>query len=319
MKVYLGEAGENRLHELRSALEYVGLFKELSQPSKIFVKPNFTFPRHIAGVTTTPEFVEDVLNILSDSGAEVFVGESNGGYGSFLASEAFRGHNLAEMCKRTKTTIVDLSELESKSYTEVIAGRPTTVRLPRFLVEDIDFTVSLPVLKVHSMTTVSLSVKNLWGCYPTDLRLLEHAELAHKLALIHRLVRARFGVIDAVFGLDNHGPMQGTARYLGKLIAGNDLYCLDWISSRMMGFDPRTIMHLKLIPAKSKAEVADGRIESNFNWKQVNWHFTLKRDFVDALSVACFHSDILAKIVFDSPFTRAIYAILGRTPRKRLA
>lgn len=38
------------------------------------------------------------------------------------------------------------------------------VQLPKLLLEEIDCLISVPVLKVHVMTTVTLSTKNLWGC-----------------------------------------------------------------------------------------------------------------------------------------------------------
>src|SRR2546426_2474014 len=246
-KVFIGNSDADRARILRAAFDYVGLYGEIGSSTKIFVKPNFTYPKPIRGVTTSRELLSDALRLLGETGAEVFVGESNGGYGSFLASEAFAGHGLPEMCRQTRTTPVDLSQLETENQTALIGGRLVSVRLPRLLVKEIDFTISIPVLKVHAMTTVSLSMKNLWGCYPTDLRLLEHKELDRKLTLISRLTKARFGVVDALYGLDGHGPMDGEARSLGKFVASNDLLALDSVCASMMGFNPRKIRHLRNI------------------------------------------------------------------------
>src|SRR2546426_2882604 len=171
-RLYLGSSKENRDRELRDAFEYSGLQNELSTARKVFVKPNFTFPRPVRGVTTSREMLEDTVTLLSERGAEVFVGESNGGYGSFTAAEAFAGQGLHEICRRTGAQAVDLSKEDLEEYSGVIGGKEVSVRLARLLVDEVNFTVSLPVLKVHAMTTVSLSMKNLWGCYPTDLRLL---------------------------------------------------------------------------------------------------------------------------------------------------
>src|SRR5256885_16670800 len=110
---------------------------------------------------------------------------------------------------------MNLSEMESRIYSQGVNGKTTSVRLPRFLVEDVGLTVSVPVLKVHAMTTVSLSVKNLWGCSPVDLRLLQHAQLRRKLRLIAELAKAKYGIIDGLYGLDEHGRMEGTPRNLG--------------------------------------------------------------------------------------------------------
>src|SRR5437016_2710429 len=145
------------------------------------------------------------------------------------------------------------------------------------------------------MTTVSLSVKNLWGCCPVDLRLLQHAQLTRKLRLIVDLSKARFGIIDASYGLDNHGPMEGDARLLGKYIVGDDLYGLDFLASRMMGFDPNRVQHLRLISPETRADIRLGRTVANEDVMGLDWGFHLGLNIVDALSLACFHSDTLAK------------------------
>jgi len=213
---------------------------------------------------------------------------------------------------------VNLSEEEAREYTGTVGGRETKVVLPRFLVEEVDLTISAPVLKVHVMTTISLSVKNLWGCCPLDLRLLQHAQLDRKLHLIAELTKARFALIDATYGLDKHGPMEGEARHLGKFIAANDLYGVDWITAQLMGFNPRAIQHLQMIPEATKRDVRLKRVDSDADLSAINWGFSLGFNLIDTLSFASFHSDALARLVFDSPLTRPIYAVFGKTPRRKL-
>jgi len=316
-RVYLGSSTANREKDLRAAFEYIGLNKELSVPRKIFVKPNFTFPRPISGVTTSRDILESILRLLVERGAEVFVGESNGGYGSFTAAEAFTGQGLFDICRRTGAQPLDLSKEELEEHSGIVGGKEVSVRLARVLVKEVDFTISLPVLKVHAMTTVSLSLKNLWGCYPTDLRLLEHKDLDRKLALISSLIKARFAIVDATYGLDRHGPMEGEARFLGKFMASNDLIALDTVCARMMGFNPEKILHLRNLTSYMSPRSSPDPV-SNEDSTRYEWGFTLQRNLIDSLSFACFHNDLLARIVFHSPFTRPIYALLGREPRRKL-
>src|SRR3989454_9476882 len=141
-KVFIGNSDAERAGTLRAAFDYVGLYGEIGNSTKIFVKPNFTYPKPIPGVTTSRELLFDALRLLGETGAEVFVGGSNGGYGSFLASEAFAGHGLQEMCKQTGTTPLDLSQLETEAHATSIGGKLGSVRLPRFLVQESDFTLS---------------------------------------------------------------------------------------------------------------------------------------------------------------------------------
>src|SRR5437867_327817 len=272
-RLYLGSSKENRDRELRDAFEYIGLQNELSTARKVFVKPSFTFPRPVRGVTTSREMLEDTVTLLSERGDEVFVGESNGGYGSFTAAEAFAGQGLHEICRRTGAQAVDLSKEDLEEYSGVIGGKEVSVRLARLLVDEVNFTVSLPVLKVHAMTTVSLSMKNLWGCYPTDLRLLEHRELDRKLTLISKLIKARFGIVDATYGLDKHGPMEGEARFLGKFIASNDLIALDTACTRMMGFNPDKLLHLRNLTSYV-SPIRSPEPTSNEDQTRYRWGFT---------------------------------------------
>jgi len=318
MIIHIGMTGADCREDLETAFARTGLPDALAHAAKVFVKPNFTYPRYTPGITTSPRFLEELLSLAGKSGPEVFVGESNGGYGSFLAEEAFIGHGLREICRKTNTTPIDLSRLESRVYTGSVAGKETSVTLPRFLVEDVDLTISVPVLKVHVMTTVSLSVKNLWGCCPLDLRLLQHAQLDRKLNLLAELCKAHLGIIDATDGLDKHGPMDGEARPVGKFIAGNDPYCLDWVTSKMMGFDPRAIRHLRFIAKETERAIDLNGVESNVSVAGIDWGFSLGFNLIDTLSFASFHNDALAQLIYHSPLTRRIFRLFGREPRRRL-
>jgi len=123
--------------------------------------------------------------------------------------------------------------------------------------------------------------------------------------------------VDATYGLDKHGPMEGEARFLGKFIASNDLLALDTACARMMGFNPDKILHLRNLTRFAKRPESSS-ITANVDLSAYKWAFTLRRDLIDSLSFSCFHSDALAKIVFNSPLTRPIYTLLGKKPRRRL-
>src|SRR2546430_6022297 len=82
--------------------------------------------------------LEDTLRLLLEGGAEVFVGESNGGYGSFTAAEAFAGQGLVDICKRTGAQPLDLSEEELEEFSGEVGGKNVSVRLARFLVREVD-------------------------------------------------------------------------------------------------------------------------------------------------------------------------------------
>jgi len=131
-KVYVGRTEGDLKDALSESFDYVGLSEVLSKSRTIFLKPNFTFPRPVEGVTTSREILQTTLSLLVEMGAEVFVGESNGGYGSFTAEEAFRGQGLYKICKQAGAHPLNLSKMETQEYTRIVGGREVSVRLPRF-------------------------------------------------------------------------------------------------------------------------------------------------------------------------------------------
>ena len=192
------------------SLEFIRWKDHVSPDTTVFVKPNFTLPYYKEGVTTNPRVLHHLLGLLRDRAGRVIVGESDGGNHSFTADQAFRGHGMQEICRDTGTELVNLSTIPAKNVEGVVQGRSVKVQLPAMLLEDVDCFISVPLLKVHVMTTVTLSMKNLWGCYPDTMRCLHHKNLSRKLALITRSLNPQLVLIDGTFALDGHGPMYGT-------------------------------------------------------------------------------------------------------------
>ena len=88
---------------------------------------------------------------------------------------------------------------------------------------------------------------------------------------------------------------------LEKFIASNDLVAVDTACARMMGFNPEGIQHLRNLSKFLRNGEERTALETNDDLTAYDWAFSLHRNLVDALSFACFHNDLLAKVVFDSP------------------
>ena len=73
------------LKDLQNALDRVQWRRHIRSDMKVFVKPILTLPFPKPGVATSACIIEAVLNILKSRASTVYVGESDGGYGSFPA------------------------------------------------------------------------------------------------------------------------------------------------------------------------------------------------------------------------------------------
>ncbi|MFZ3135433.1 DUF362 domain-containing protein [Methanothrix sp.] len=300
----------NLRDDLLKSLEFVDWKSQVEKGSTVFVKPNFTYPYYKEGITTSPELLKFFLEILKDRAGEVIVGESNGGNNSFTADDAFKGHNMHEICRETGATLVNLSRIPSMPVEETIQGRKVKVFLPELLVNDIDCFISVPVLKVHVMTTVTLSIKNLWGCYPDTMRCLHHQNLSRKLTLITKTLNPRLVVIDGTYALDGHGPMYGVAKKANLIISSNNPVVADSLGTAVMGIPLQDVESIRIASSQGLGITDLSKVRLNDDWKKFSMEFHVKRTLVDNLSSLLFRSEAIAKIVMCSPLTPIAYGLV---------
>ena len=303
--------------DIRSALERLHWRDYIKSDSRVFVKPNFTLPFFKPGVTTHGSVIEATLAILKDRASEVLIGEADGGYGSYTAEYALTRHGIPDICRRTGATMVNISRMEWSRVTEKVNGKSITVTIGKELL-NVDETISLPVLKVHAVTKVSLSIKNLWGCHPDTLRLLDHKNLEEKLTLIARSIHLRFALIDGICGLNVHGPMDGFPVKTGVIIVGDNPVATDGTACRLMGFDPAEIKHIRIAANEGLGSYDPGDIHVLEDITPFQQKFCIVPTMVDRLGALTFKSSFLSKIVFDSPLTKPIYRLTGRTHQKKI-
>src|SRR5712692_8144985 len=199
----------------------------LGRGTRIFLKPNLTFPRHVPGVTTSPVFIAAVLEALGSYDVRVSVGDADGGYGAWSAETAFHGHGLFELCARFGSALINLTAAEAVSLSLKCDSQDLDVRVPRVLVDDTDLFVSLPVPKTHSITRYSGAVKNQWGCLPDPMRLKRHPDFPRLIWPLNVRLKARVALGDATYVLDRTGPLKGDAVFKNRLIGSNDLLSFD--------------------------------------------------------------------------------------------
>ncbi|MBE0526890.1 MAG: DUF362 domain-containing protein, partial [Candidatus Thorarchaeota archaeon] len=233
-------------NDMIESLESVNWASQVKSDSIVFVKPNFTYPYYKEGVTTNPDLLRCLLELLKSRCRRVIVGESDGGYHSFSADQAFEGHGMHEICRDTGAELINLSKVVRKEVEDTIQGRRVKVQVPQMLLDQVDCFVDVPVLKVHVMTGVTLSIKNLWGCNPDTMRCLEHKHLDYKLALLTKALKPRLIVVDGIHALDGHGPMYGESKRTDLIICSNNPVLADSLGAAVMGIPLSKARHILL-------------------------------------------------------------------------
>ena len=293
-----------------------GVGSSLSSGDQVFLKPNLTYPRFSPGVTTRAEFVELVAVHFLDRGCRVTIGEGPGGYNGFSMRAALDAHGLTALGKRLGVPVVELSDWETEPLSVATKrGRPVEVPVSRKLRSEFDALISLPVPKVHCMTGVSLSLKNLWGCVPDGFRIRFHPYFDEIINALARALPVRGAVLDGMFGLDENGPMvDGVWRQLNWLGASAHCGSLDVAVASFLGFDPLMVSHLRYgmdigaIPRPDQVEIVSTGLERR--------QFRLKRNLWNRIAALTWLHPRLTWLAYLSPLSGPIHWAMYRI-RKR--
>jgi uncharacterized protein (DUF362 family) len=128
-----------------------------------------------------------------------------------------------------------------------------------------DLLVSLPKMKTHHWVGVTLSLKNLFGVVPGGVygwpkNVLHWAGISECIADLHSAFPNRFNLVDGIVGMEGNGPIQGSPKTAGVIVAGSDGAAVDATCCRIMGIDPFAIEHLKLA-GLGESQIAEGSIQ----------------------------------------------------------
>lgn len=111
--------------------------------------------------------------------------------------------------------------------------------------------ISVPKLKTHDQTGVTLGIKNLKGLLPDSSKAeVHHNGLCTGIVNLYRslseeLAIPMFAVADGLIGMEGLGPVYGKPKEMGLLIAGTDLTAFDAFCCGLMGFRIDEIDYLK--------------------------------------------------------------------------
>jgi uncharacterized protein (DUF362 family) len=150
---------------------------------------------------------------------------------------------LDSVCRRHGVTWVNMSRGPFVRVRRADRLVLVDAEIPEILFRTVVITV--PLMKTHNKTVITGAIKNQWGCL-RSLRHNYHLVLSQALVDVNTLVQPRFAVMDATVGLEGDGPKSGKPREVGLVLASANLVGIDATAARIMGFDPRTIDHLRL-------------------------------------------------------------------------
>jgi uncharacterized protein (DUF362 family) len=235
---------------------YGGIAKVIPAGSKVHLKPNGV--HFSAGMYTDPAVVDALLAYLSDHGYKSLALMENCTHG-VSTRLVFEVNGYADIARRHGAQLVYLDEGRTVPYT--LEDEEVPIHISRRLYESFidpsrrpgNFYLSLPKLKTHSMTTMTLGVKN-QQAFPIDadrMHFHNHETLHPRLARLYRMVQPDFCIIEGVTAIFNgHVPPAALLRessvQLNVLIGGKDTVAVDSVGCKVMGYAIEEVEHLRL-------------------------------------------------------------------------
>ena len=302
----------NYFELIQQGLKWVGFNELVSKDSKVFIKPNLTFPTYRPGVMTNPRAVEAAILAIQEYTPHIIVGDADsGGYNRFSMDEVYRETGLKEFAKKYGVKIVNLSKVERRTITFQYQHRNFSLDLPRLLTDEIDLLITMPVPKVHANTIVSLTFKNQWGCIPEpNDRLRLHPYFKHVILEVNKAVKAKIAIVDGKYGLNVNGPLRGHPVELNWVLIANDIGAGALVACKLMQISIEKVPHLKY--AKEMGFIPDfGEIELNQPIQPfIKEKFVLRREWTDYPGFLAFHNPFLAYLAYFSPLAELLHRLL---------
>lgn len=208
---------------------------------KVVIKPNLlTLKEPERAVTTHPQIVSAVSEMVLDCGGKITIGDSPSG------SPGEGIWKVTEM-----KTVIDILNLQKSNFTngKTVSGevRGNVYYFAQEAVE-CDLLINLPKLKTHSLTMFTGAVKNLYGCLPGfqkgnwHRRAPKNDQFSQVVVDVFSRFQPKINIMDGILAMEGEGPSNGKPRQLGVIIAGDNAPAVDRIAAGLIGYEADEIL-----------------------------------------------------------------------------
>jgi uncharacterized protein (DUF362 family) len=194
---------------------------------RVLLKPNLlTGARPTKECVTRPEVVFCVAQLVKAAGGLPFLGDGPA-FGSAQGVALANGY--LPLLEELQIPIVEFKgaryETVSQEFDHFLLSKE---------VMEADVVINLPKVKSHVQLTLTMGVKNLFGCVPGKMKAWWHMEagkdadrFGQMLVETARTIAPNLTILDGIIGHEGNGPSNGEPRALGILAASANVFALD--------------------------------------------------------------------------------------------
>lgn len=250
-------------------LEKIGAPGILARQTRILIKPNLVNGSPPPVTLPVAACAALVRACRCWSTAEIVVAEGSGDC-SLTTGEIFRIHGYERMAQELGVGLVDLNDAELVQLDDPRCRIFPRFMMPRLVMES--FVISAAVLKAHSLSTVTLSMKNMIGVAPPAhyqqgghwKKSAFHREMQRSILELNQHRSPDLSLIDASVGLAQYhlgGPPCDPP--VNRLLAGFDPVAVDAAGAELLGIPWRQVGHIAMADGVlGSAEAGMGALRS---------------------------------------------------------
>ncbi|UCH57182.1 MAG: DUF362 domain-containing protein [Candidatus Bathyarchaeota archaeon] len=259
--------------EAVEALGGIGRFVE--EGARVLIKPNICGGNpQIHGSFTRIEVVDKLVDMIRGVNAEPIVVDSDMIWTKFKPVADAQGWK--EWAQKKGVTLKNLRQTRRARFDFGEGSAIGVVPVSLELVEA-DVIISVPAMKTHLLTDVTLGMKNMYGTFPEENKAKYHRfGIENVIYEVNRAFTPHLTIIDGTIGGEAYGPLSCRPLDFKTIIASNDVVAADSVACILMGYDPFVVEHIKKAHERDlgKADVTfdpsslDEAHEKDGNWER---------------------------------------------------
>jgi len=229
---------------VRETISALGGIQNFVKPGEVVVvKPNIGWDRTVElAANTHPGVVKTLVQLCLEAGAKqvrIFDRTCNDERRCYTQS------GIRSAMESIRSERVSLEYMDRRAYKELtIKGGQAFDRWEFYMpVIEADRLINVPIAKHHSISQLTLGMKNLMGVIGGNRGRLHH-NIAESLSDIASVIHSDLTVVDATRILKANGPQGGRlqdVRVLDTLIASPDIVAADAYATTLFGLSPEQV------------------------------------------------------------------------------
>jgi len=260
---------------IKKSIELMGGLKLFKKRKKVLLKPNISDPLPPEKASNThPMFVKALIEIVQETGAEVWVGESSAGAEPGKTQQCLKISGIGDVISEMG---VEFRNFQEEAFTPKDIPNPKVLERTDFAsaIFQADVLVNIPKLKTHGLTFMTGSIKNCFGCiHPLERQYLhrnfpDRESFSQGLVDMYSFIMPKLTVMDAVVGMEgDQGPSFGNPKKIGVILAGEDGVAVDTVAATIIGYNPSAIPMIRAAHERGlgvgdarKINVVDNKVE----------------------------------------------------------